>query len=90
MQQLAAVVLVLAAAWVAAIFLRRKAGLRGTLLPRGKSRQIEILDRTRLTPQHSILLLSIRGETIVIGVHPRGFTMLCGGQRGGCGSAERV
>ena len=89
MQQLWAVLLVLAVAWVAAWLLRKKAGFSGTLMPRGKCRQIEILDRTRLTPQHSVHLLSIRGETIVIGVHPRGFTVLCGVERGGCGNGER-
>jgi flagellar biogenesis protein FliO len=78
LQQLLAVIFVLAALWATAWFLKKKGGIPfalGVSASRGP-RRIEQLDKARLTPQHSIHVMRIDGETIVVGVHPQGFTTI--------------
>lgn len=78
MQQFSAVIFVLLSLWGAVAFLRRK----GLALPAGSRRSrkqsalIEPLDKIRLTPQHSVHLLSVNGSRLLVAVHPQGVTLL--------------
>ncbi len=77
MQQLGAVGLVLLMLWATAWLLKRKAGTP-LLSPRARAgaRRIEELDRTRLTPQHSVHLIRIDDKTVVLAVHPGGLAVI--------------
>ena len=82
MQQFFAVMFVLLALWGAVAFLRKKglAFSTGSLRPR-KQVLIEPLDKLRLTPHHSIHLLSVDGNRLLVAVHPQGVTLLRGSVR---------
>lgn len=73
---------VLLALWGAVAFLRKKglAFSTGSLRPR-KQALIEPLDKLRLTPHHSIHLLSVDGNKLLVAIHPQGVTLLRGSVR---------
>jgi flagellar biogenesis protein FliO len=81
-QQFFAVMFVLLSLWGAVAFLRKKglAFASGSLRPR-KQALIEPLDKLRLTPHHSIHLLSVDGNKLLVAVHPQGVTLLRGSAR---------
>lgn len=59
-------------------FLRRK-GIAQVRLFRpaaGSSRNLEVLDRLVLTPQHSIHLVRVAGDQLLIGLSPSGCSLL--------------
>jgi flagellar biosynthetic protein FliO len=72
-QQLAGVVLVLALLGALALFGKRR-GFRSSSRPR----RMEILERLPLSPQHSLHLVNIDGETVLVGVSPHGCQLLQG------------
>lgn len=79
MQQFLAIAFVLGVLWAVVWLLGKKTGaatVLGPLRPGSKPRRIEHVDRIRLTPQHSIHIVHIDGQRIVIGVHPHGFAVL--------------
>lgn len=78
MQQFLAVIFVLLSLWGAVWYFRRKgfAVRSAPLLGRKQTHPIEQVDRMRLTPQHSIHLLSVEGRKLLVGVHPQGITVL--------------
>lgn len=82
MEQFFAVMFVLLALWGAVAFLRKKglAFSTGSLRPR-KQALIEPLDKLRLTPHHSIHLLSVDGNKLLVAIHPQGVTLLRGSVR---------
>jgi flagellar biogenesis protein FliO len=82
-QQFSAVMFVLLALWGAVAFLRKKglAFSSGSLRPRKQAARIESLEKLRLTPHHSIHLLSVDGNRLLVAVHPQGVTLLRGSVR---------
>ena len=73
------ITLVFALLWAALWFLRKKGWLQpGRSLRRPAGEQtIEVTDRIRLTPQHSVHVLRVLDRRLVVGVHASGFTLLC-------------
>ena len=67
LQQLAAVALVLALLGAVVWLLRRHApiGVR-----RSGPRQIEVIERVTLGPQHSLALVRVNGSTLLVGTGP--------------------
>jgi len=66
-QQFAAVALVLGMLAGAMWLLRRKQGL----LPRPSAkRQMEVVERVTLTPQHSLALVRVNGNLVLVGTGP--------------------
>ena len=65
-----------------ALFLLRRKGLAQFRLPGyGSTRrtgEIKLLDRMPLTPQHSLVLVHIENEKILIGVSPSGCQLITG------------
>jgi flagellar biogenesis protein FliO len=77
-QQFLAITLVLVLLWGTVWLLRKKGlGLPG-MRARGvaQAAHIEHLDRMHLSPQHSVHLLRIDGQKIVVAVHPHGVTVV--------------
>jgi flagellar biogenesis protein FliO len=67
LQQLAAVALVLALLGTALLLLRRK----HFIFPRRDgSRQLEIVERVALSPQHSLALVKVSGRMMLVGTGP--------------------
>ena len=65
--------------WAALWLLKKKGvlGVVGTLAKRSAAVPcLEVVDKIRLTPQHSVHVVSIEGRRMVVGVHPSGFTLL--------------
>jgi flagellar biogenesis protein FliO len=69
---------VLLSLWGVVAFLRKKglAFSSGSLRPRKQAALIESLEKLRLTPHHSIHLLSVDGNRLLVAVHPQGVTLL--------------
>lgn len=88
-RQIGAVALVLSLALFAAWRLRR-VGLNGSaptlaLGRRSRTRRLEILERLALGPQHSLHLVRVGGNTLLIGASPSGCALLyraAGGELG--------
>ncbi|MBM3724261.1 MAG: flagellar biosynthetic protein FliO [Acidobacteria bacterium] len=57
-------------------WLRKKAQSLSRIRRFGQSRQIEVLDQIRLSPQHSVHVVRIRGRDMAIACHPQGVTPL--------------
>jgi len=55
---------------------RKKGGLIGSLPGTGRNKTLELLERMRLTPHHSVHLLRVGERTFLLGVHNSGFTVL--------------
>ena len=74
-----AITLVFALLWAALWLLRRKGLIQaGRSVRRPMSEHtIEVLDRIRLTPQHSVHVVRVSDRRLVLGVHASGFTLLC-------------
>ena len=75
LQQILAIFFVLVLLMGALAFLRKKGIARfpaGRGSVAGWGREIQILDRMVLTPQHSIFLLHVRQELILVGVSQAG------------------
>jgi flagellar biosynthetic protein FliO len=81
LQQILAILLVLALL-AGTLFLLRRKGLAQfpAALPKvpGRTRQIQVLDRVALTPQHSLHLVEVRDEVFLIGVSPGGCNRITG------------
>lgn len=78
MQQFIAVFIVLVSLWGAVLFLKRK-GFAVSNAQRRMRKQpafIQQLDRIRLTPQHSIHVLQMDDQRLVVAVHAQGVTVL--------------
>ncbi len=60
------------------LWLRRKgfAGAAGRLLGVRRPRQLEMLDRLSLTPQHSLHLVRLGNRTLLLGRSPSGLALL--------------
>lgn len=73
------ITLVFALLW-AALWVLRKKGLiqagNAFRRPAGGC-NIEVIDRVRLTPQHSVHIVRVMERRLVVGVHASGFTLLC-------------
>ena len=55
----------------------------GVRAPRGGARQLELIERLPLTPQHSLHMVRAGGRTLLIGVAPTGCNVLADyGDRG--------
>ena len=65
--------------WAALWLLKKKGVLRGVGSLAKRSAAVpclEVIDKIRLTPQHSVHVVSVGGRRIVIGAHPSGLTLL--------------
>ena len=74
-QQLLAVGLVLALLLLAAAAAQRRGWLRMSLHPAGPARQkreLELVERFVLTPQHQLHLMRVEDRTVLIATHPQG------------------
>ncbi len=80
MEQLFAVMFVLLTLWVTAWYLRRKGATSrvASRFVRRHVRLIDQVDKVRLTPQHSIYLLQVEGQKVLVVLHPTGVTVLGG------------
>lgn len=78
LQQILAVCAVLALLLGFLWWTRRGVGFRITGWGRAKSsvRSLESMERLALTPQHALHLVRLRGQLLLIGVHPSGLTLL--------------
>ena len=78
MQEFFAVVFVLTLLCGAVVVLRKKgiAIANTPLLARKQPALIHQLDKMRLTPHHSILLLRVEDRKLLIAIHPQGVTLL--------------
>jgi flagellar biosynthetic protein FliO len=77
-QQLMAVVLVLGLLFGALWLLRRKSLSGFALLPKqaGGVRQLRVIERVSLSPQHSVHLVQVADTLLVVGVSPAGCNSL--------------
>jgi len=77
-QQFIAVFIVLVSLWGAVLFLKRKGFAVANAQRRIRKQPvfIEQLDRIRLTPQHSIHVLQVGEQRVVVAVHAQGVTVL--------------
>ncbi len=74
-----AITIVFLLLWAALWLLKKKGalGVVGTLAKRSAAVAcLEVIDKVRLTPQHSVHVVSVDGRRMVVGVHPSGFTLL--------------
>jgi len=75
LQQFLAVFLVLALL-IAALWLMRRKGFASVRFPlvrsAGASRKMQVVERVTLSAQHSLHLVSLGGQLIVVGVSPGG------------------
>jgi flagellar biogenesis protein FliO len=57
---------------------RRGASIRvtGWARSKGSGRSLQSVERLTLTPQHALHLVHLRGQRLLIGVHPSGLTLL--------------
>ncbi len=63
----------------AALWMLKKKGIVGMRVIGNRSAEtpcLRIVDKIRLTPQHSVHVVSVEGRRMVVGVHPTGFTLL--------------
>ena len=78
LRQLTAVLFVFAllgaAVWLLAR--RRGSGLFRAVLRSRATGALEVVDRVRLTPQHSVHLLRVGRRGLLVSVHPAGCTLL--------------
>ena len=72
------VIAVLALVFGAAWWLRRNAGVGGVgLLRISKApRTMSVIERLPLTPQHSLVLVSLGPEKLLVALHPGGVTVI--------------
>ena len=77
-RQLSAVLFVFALLGAAVWLLARRRGgvLPGAGLGRRSNSAMTVVDRVRLTPQHSVHLLRIGRRGLLVSVHPAGCTVL--------------
>ena len=77
-RQLCAIAGVLLLLWLTAGWLRRKgyATAWSQLPSSGTPKDLEVLQRLLLTPQHSLQLVRARQQVLLVGLHPAGFTIL--------------
>ena len=62
-----------------ALWLLKKKGIVGMRAMANRSSDtpcLQVVDKIRLTPQHSVHVVSVEGRRMVVGVHPSGFTLL--------------
>ena len=80
MQQALSVVLVLGGLGAVLWWLRRKGVAQFALRTPGggKRRSIQVIERTALTPQHSLHLVRVDGRTVLIAASPGGCSILEG------------
>jgi flagellar biogenesis protein FliO len=78
LRQLSAVLFVFAVLGVAVWLLARRRGvmLPGAGMVRRSSGAVTVVDRLRLTPQHSVHLLRVGRRGLLVSVHPAGCTVL--------------
>ena len=78
-QQILAVLLVFALL-IGTLFLLRRKGIAQFSAPlgtmAGKARQMRVVERLALGPQHALVLVSIRNSTFLIGLSPSGCSKL--------------
>ncbi len=79
-QPILAVLFVLALLGGTLYWLRAKglARFSGNGIIRQSSKQMQVLERVSLTPQHSLHLVSIGGRTLLVAVSPGGCTVIEG------------
>jgi flagellar biogenesis protein FliO len=76
-RQLLAVLFVLGLLAAALWWLRKKAGVR--IAGRGgRQRQVVLVERLSLTPQHAVHLIHVAGRALVVGTGPSGCALLEG------------
>ena len=78
-QQLLAVGLVLALLLLAAAAAQRRGWLRMNFRPTGPAKQrrdLELIERFVLTPQHQLHLVRVEDRTVLIATHPQGVQIL--------------
>jgi flagellar biogenesis protein FliO len=78
MRQSFAITLVFLLLWVCLWWLKRRgiATLGGRLRQPDGRRDLELLQRLNLTPQHSLQLVRIKDRSLLVAVHPAGVTVL--------------
>lgn len=72
------ITIVFALLWAVLWLLKKKGAVRvGMLVNRpGGGKCIEVIDKLRLTPQHSVHVVRVADREIVLGLHASGFTIL--------------
>lgn len=75
-QQSAAITGVLVLLWLALWWLKRKGAITGHLRLHEAPREINVIQRVALTPQHSLHLIRLRERDLLIAAHPGGLTVL--------------
>ena len=87
-RQLVSVVAVLALLLVVAYLLRRHTGGAGAfrLGPR-KTRTVEVIERVALTPQHSLHVVKVAGEILLLSASPGGVRVIRNVEAAGRGPA---
>ncbi|MGI8742872.1 MAG: flagellar biosynthetic protein FliO [Bryobacteraceae bacterium] len=72
------ITIVFALLWAALWLLKRKGAIHmGPPVKRGgRPHCVEVIDKIRLTPQHSVHVVQVGDRQIVLGVHAGGFTVI--------------
>lgn len=74
-EQSVAITFVLLLLWGALWFLKRRGGM-GRLRAAPVSRELQLLERLPLTPNHALHLVRFRERDILVAVHPGGVTLI--------------
>lgn len=75
-QQSAAITFVLVLLWAALWWLKRTGTVTGRLRLHDVKREMEIVERLALTPQHSLHLVRMKERSLLVAVHPGGVTVI--------------
>ncbi len=73
LRQIAAIAFVFSLLGAALWWLRRR---NYVVSPRPNTSRLQVIDRVRLTPQHSVHILKAGDRELTIAVHPTGCTLL--------------
>jgi flagellar biogenesis protein FliO len=77
-RQSCAIAIVFLLLWLALRWLKSRgyATVQTRLRRPEQPREVELLERLVLTPQHSVQLLRFRQQLLLVGLHPAGFAVL--------------
>jgi flagellar biogenesis protein FliO len=76
MQQSGAITFVLVLLWLGLWWLKRKGSVTGRLRLREPEREMEVVQRLTLSPQHSLHLVRMKERSLLVAVHPGGLSVL--------------
>ncbi len=75
-EQSAAITFVLVLLWVVLFWLKRNGLAGGRLRVQIGPREMEMIQRLALTPQHSLHLVRLKGSNLLLAVYPGGVTVI--------------